>query len=214
LAIPLLVQLGSASQALPIVAVVVVRGRPLPAPHLRIALWCCLLVLFDVADLLIGGSTGNNHWTAYYTIPVEVGMTLWILSAWQPEGPARRAYVLSIAATGTAIAVALLLTDPQQTFDVWVAPLAALVAFAAVLHTLVTRALRSREALGHLDWFWICLGLALFWVVQISTPALMTAFIETHRDLVVRVFLVRSAIMIGAFVCIAWGIVCPRVPSH
>ena len=212
MAIPILLQVASAAQALPVIALAVVRGRHSPAPHLRIALWCCLLVLFDVMDLVVGGRTGNNHWTAYGTVPVEVGTTLWILSAWQPDGPVRRAYVIGIAATGAAIAAALLLTNPQETFDVWVAPLAALFAFGAVLHTLVTRTLRSREALLSLDWFWICLGLALFWAVQISTPALLTAFLDTHRELVVDAFLARSAIVIVGFVCIAWGVACPQAP--
>lgn len=216
MAIPLLLKVASASQALPIVAVawMMVRGRRMPAPYLRIALWCVLLVLFDLADVFIGKGGSNNHWTGYYTVPIEIGMTLWILAAWQPDGPWRRAYIFGIAATGAAIGAALLLTDPQQTFDVWVTPLAALFAFGAVLHTLVVRSLQSREALVRLDWFWICIGLAVFWIVQISTPALMTAFIEKHRDVVVTVLLTRSAIMIAGFVCVAWGIVCRPLPSR
>ena len=214
MAIPMLLQVASASQALPIVAVAMLRGRPTPAPYLRIGLWCCLLLLSDATDLYITSRHISNLWTGYYTVPMEVGMTLWILSAWQPEGAPRRAYILGIAATGAAIGSTLLLTDPQQTFDVWVSPLAALVAFSAVLHTLVTRTLRSREALVHLDWFWICLGMAVFWVVQISTPALMTAFMDTHRELVIRVLLVRSAIAIAGYVCIAWGVVCLQVPPR
>ena len=83
MAIPVLLHVASASQALPIVVAALVGGRQLQAPHRRLAIWCCLLVILDVVDLFIGARMGNNRWTGYLTLPVEVGMTLWILSSWQ-----------------------------------------------------------------------------------------------------------------------------------
>ena len=53
MAIPLLLHVASASQALPIVAAALVGGRHLPVPHRRLAIWCCLLVLLDVVDLIV-----------------------------------------------------------------------------------------------------------------------------------------------------------------
>ena len=119
MAIPVLLYVASASQALPIAAAALVGGRPLPVPHRRLALWCCLLVLLDVGDLAVGASTGNNLWTAYLTLPVELGMTLWILSSWQSPRWAR-AYMLAVPIVGATVAMALLLTDPARE-----APLAA-----------------------------------------------------------------------------------------
>lgn len=213
MAIPTFMYLVSASQALPIAAVAAVRGQPLPVPYRRLALFCCLLIAFDVIDLLVSARTGDNQWTAYYTGPIEVGMTLWILSAWQPDDQRRRRYLLAIPGVGAAVAITLLLIDPSRDYDVWVAPFLALLALVAALHTLVTRTLHSREALGNLDWFWISLGLAIFWVVQISAPVFMSAFLATRPDWVMSVLLVRAGLMMCGFVLIAWGVVCPRTRS-
>jgi hypothetical protein len=208
-AIPVLLHVASASQALPIVAAALVGERPLPVPHRRLALWCCLLVLLDVVDLAVGANTGNNLWTGYLTLPVEIGMTLWILSSWQSPRWAR-AYLLAVPVIGATVAIVLSLTDPLRTFDVWVSPILALLALAASLQTLVLRALQSRDALVRLDWFWICLGMAIFWVVQVSSPVFAFAFMRPHQDWVVTILLFRAGLMILSFVCMSWGIACLR----
>jgi len=212
-AIPVLLHVASASQALPIAAAALVGSRQLRPPHRRLATWCALLVLLDVADLLIGASTGNNLWTGYVTLPLEIGITLWILSSWHSARWAR-AYLLAGPLIAAAVAVVLLVSDPLRTFDVWVSPILALVALAAALHTLVTRALLSNDALVRLDWFWISLGMAIFWVVQISSPVFAFAFMQSHPDWVELILLCRAGLMILGFLSMSGGILCLRTPSH
>jgi hypothetical protein len=213
-AIPLIMFGHAVSQAAPIVAAIAVRGRHKPVPYRPIVIWCLALLATDAIDLAVAARYGNNLWTSYVAIPVEVGMALWILSTWQPSEFLRLAYNLAIPVMGTLVVSLLVLTDPSVTFYRWIAPFLGLLALSASLHTLVLRTLISRAPLVRQDWFWICLGMALFWLGDVSVPVFADTFLVTHVDWVRWAYISRAYTDIVAFLLMSWGIVCQRVPAR
>ncbi|MFI4978486.1 MAG: hypothetical protein ACHQC8_07430 [Solirubrobacterales bacterium] len=204
----------AASQALPIVAAFAVRGRHKPVPYPRVVVWCLILIGTDMLALVLAKLLGNNLWLSYVTRPIEVFLTLWVLSLWQPTEYLRLAYSLAIPVVGALVVSVLMLTDPTVTFSRWMAPPLALLALAASLHTLVHRTLLSRAPLARQDWFWICLGMSLFWLGYVSVPVFADAFLATHEDWVWWAYVSRAYTDIAAFILMSWGIWCQRVPAR
>lgn len=204
----------AASQALPIVAAFAVRGRHQPVPYPRLVFWCAVLVVTDVLALAVAKAFGNNLWMVYVTLPIEVGLVLWLLSEWQPTELLRLTYTLAIPVMGTVVISLLMLTDPTKTFYRWVSPFLALLALVAALQTLVHRALLSRSRLTEQDWFWVCLGMSLFWLGYVSVPVFADAFLVAHEDWVWWAYVSRAYTDIAAFILMSWGIWCQRVPAR
>ena len=153
--------------------------------------------------------SGANLWLGYATVPVEVGLFLWMLSVLQATEFLRTAYVMAIPVTGVVVLAMLLLTDPAQTFYRWVAPGLALMALAASLGTLVLRSLESRAPLALQDWFWFTLGLSLFWLNLVSITIFYEAFVNTHLDWVATALLARAYVDITACLLMSWGLLQP-----
>jgi hypothetical protein len=213
LAIPLVLYAASGAQLAPAAAAFAIRGRQQPVPYPRVVIWCIFLVFTDVVDRVVTRTMGNNLWTAYLILPVEVRLVLWILSAWQVTPFLQLAYTIVIPVMGLMTASLLLLTDPSVTFYRWVAPFLALLALVLSLHTLVYRALLSRKPLQEQDWFWFCLGLSLFWIGYVSLPVFADMFVVTHEEWVRWAYILRAWSNIVAFLVMSWGILRHRGPE-
>jgi len=211
LAIPVLLYVTSASQGLPVVAAVLAGGRRPPVPHLRLALWSTLLVLSDSIGVVVGMLQGNNLWISYLVMPLEACGTFWILEAWQPDERMRRVYRRAIPVTAVLSVLLLVVTNRAVAFEQWIAPALAIVSLVAVVHTLVHRSLRCEQLLTSQDWFWICLGLALFWLMYAPMPPFADALLRSNIEWVRVAYLARAWAIIAAFVLMFWGMLCPRV---
>lgn len=196
--------------ALPIAVVALVWGRRLPAPYGRLVLFCLALLVSGLVEHLLARQGVTNLWVSYFALPLDVSLMLWMLAEWQDRPLARRVYRLAIPVVLAGTGVMLVATDPRMTFDVWTWPGLTLVALIAVAHTLVTRTLDSRAPLTEQGWFWVCLGLALFWISSVPLPAFAQAVIVQRQEWVVRAYVVRAWILIGAFAVICWGVRQPR----
>lgn len=199
-----------ASQGLPVVAVLAVGGRRPSIPHRRLAILCCVFLISDLLMRAAALLTGNNHWVSWFMQPCEVALTLWLLSWWQPHERLRRLYLRGMSAFVLASGVVLLVTNPWVTFDRWVNSAQALVALAASLHTAVHRSLLSREMLTDQGWFWICSGLALFWMTIIPISPFVDALLPTHVGLVRDIIIARACLIPAAFCLMTWGVMCKR----
>jgi dolichol kinase len=166
-------------------------------------------MLTDEAAIVAAKLAGSNLWLSYLTLPVEVALFLWMLSVLQPTEYLRTAYILSIPVVGILVVALLVLTDPSRTFDRFVAPALALITLAASLHTLVLRSLESRAPLTQQDWFWLCLGLSLFWLSFVSITIFLEAFVGSHPEWVLTALIARSWVDIAAYCLMAWGLLQP-----
>lgn len=214
MAIPLLLHAKAVSQVVPIVAALVVWGRQLPAPYRRVVLLCGFLLAADAVDLVVGAIEGNNLYTSFVTLPVEVALSLWLLAVFQPSDGLRFTYGVAIPVLLAGTALALAATVPAVSFDLWISPSLCLLILVAVLHTLVHRSLLSRRPLVTEDWFWICLGLAVHWGGLVAVPAFHRAYIDSQVEWVRVAYLAKAWTNIGAFLIIGWGVVCQRIPMR
>lgn len=214
MAIPAILYATSATQVLPVVASFAVWGRRPPAPYPLLLTWCAVLVASDGLDLLVAFMRGPNLWLAYFTLPVELCLTLLLLAEWQLTARLRSAYRRALPVCIAGHAVFLALTDRAVTFEIWVIPLSGLIALAGILHTLVHRSLTSRGPLTDQGWFWVLLGMALFWATFVPVPPFAQAFIAPRIDWVRSAYIVRSWIKIAAFALITWGVVCQRLATR
>jgi len=213
-AYPVFVYVTLLSQLLPVVASAGYWGRRPPTRFFRLSGWCMLLVLSDVVDAAVAMAQGDNTRVWHFSLPVEAGVSLWVLAGFQPTPLLRRWYTLATTAPGVLIGLLSPLSDFEAAFELWISPLVCFLLFVAALHTLVYGSLRSRSPLPRQDWFWVSLGMALFWAGFIPMEAFSLAFIDSHREWVLRALNVRYGTVILAFLMMAGGVACPRMPAR
>ncbi len=209
MAIPIFFHFAFATEALPIAAVLAVRGRRPPDPYRRVAIWAGSLMIIDLASQIIGSLVGNNLFLAGVFEPVEAGLTLWILATWQPRAFGRL-YITMIPLMGIMTALALVTPGFSGIWDAWLGPSLAILMLIASLQTLIQRALSSRELLTDTEWFWICIGLSIYWFSSVPLPPFLNGYVVTHEVWVWRMLYTRSALLIVAFCLITWGVLCTR----
>ena len=209
--LPIIAYVQFVAQALPIIAILVARGRHPSVPYRRIALWCGILILMDVAALISIMRRGYNLDLPYVFLPIEVALSLWIMAAWQASNERARRFLLAIPVVLVLAFGIMLLLGPRHVFPRIVSPGLALVGLSGVLFTWVTRTLESRSQLQYEGWFWVCMGMCLFWMTFISTPIFGEIFLESRRSWVHAANLTRNWVNLAAFLMITWGVLCPRL---
>ncbi len=206
MATPLIMYVGVAAQAMPVVTSMLVWGRNPPAPVRQLCVLCIFFIQSDVA-LAVARLWGPNRWVTWITHPVEVALTLWMLREMLAARSSRRWYTLAMPLVLLASLVStLLVSDPVTGFDGLIGPFLSLVALIATLHTALGRTLQERNVLPAQDWFWLCAGLALFWLQYVAIDAFTIAVLDQHRDWAIIAYQARAAILPIAFGLLSWGV--------
>ena len=206
MAIPAYLYAISASQALPAVAVMSIRGRRPPAPYRLLALLSLFFVLSDVIGIIVSMLVGTNAAVPYFTLPIEAATTLWLLSYWQVSGRMQHALRLLTSLVLVISALLILFADPVRNFVRWIGPSISLATLVLVLETGISRAYATIARLDEQDWFWICGGLALFWLAYVPVDAFATSFLRTHLTWAVAAYLARAALLPISCSMMAFGV--------
>lgn len=206
---PAVLYAASLSQAFPLVAGWVRRGRQLPAPVRFVLAWCGVLLATDLLSIAVARVWGDNLWLQFAAVPIESGLLLFALSSWQSYEVLRLAYRLAVPVLVAATVAVLLKLPAEPALDELVAPIHALVLLAASLHTLVHRALRATGPLGREAWFWIALGLSLYCASSVAIGPFARALLASEIQWVRLAYVARAWASILAFVLITIGILCP-----
>lgn len=209
MALPVALHMAAASQLMPLAATLTRWGRPLPVPARWVVAWCALLVVTDIASLVVGLWRGENLWLQWVAVPLGSALVLWGLSGWQASEVFRLAYRLAIPALVLATLVALLVGDSGSMLDQVVAPFHALVLLAASLYTLVHRALRAEGSIAREPWFWIGLGLSLYFAASVAIGPFAQALLASNVEWVRQAYIAKAWTSVLAFVLISTGILCP-----
>ena len=204
--IPVVLHAAVVSQAMPVCAAFLRRGRPLSAPARAVLVWCTLLVLSDALGLITAYLLGENQWVQYLTVPLESGIALWVLSDWQTQEVMRIAYRVTIPILIFITAAVSIALRPAPAFDQLLAPFHSLVLLAASLYTLVHRTLLAEQAVTEADWFWITLGMSLTFGTDVAVRPFAEAFIMTRPDWVADAYITKGWVDILAFLLITRGI--------
>jgi hypothetical protein len=209
MALPVALHVAVASELLPLAAGLTRWSRPVPAPARWVLWWCALLVVTDLVSLAVAFAEGENLWLQYLAVPLGSVLVLWALSEWQLSDVMRLAYRLTIPTLVLASAVVLLMRGPAPLFDEVVGPIHALVLLAASLHTLLHRALRSERPILGESWFWIGLGLSLYFAASVAIGPFAQALLVSNVEWVREAYIARAWTSVLAFVLITMGILCP-----
>ncbi len=206
--VPVILHVATAAQISPVLGGWVARAR-LTAPRLGILTWCALKSGIDVGALVLASRGINNHWLTYVFLPIEAALILWALSYWQGQ-VAKLAMRLAIPLFLVAWLVLVAVVEDTGTFSQVGEPVHALLGLVAALFTVGTRAYGESDPLVRQDWFWICIGLALYFGTTATLTLLGAILVAQRPDLVDAAFKVKAVVDILAFAAITGGMVCPK----
>jgi len=195
-------------QLLPVVGGLLhIRG--LPTARRWFILWCLLSAIADVAYLIFGQVTGQNLWLRLVTEPVRAAVLFWVLSLWQLSPHSRRLMRQAIVILIPAVLVIGLLWEGSLSFGDKTGPIVQLALLAASVYTLVSRSVASSDRLTREDWFWITLGLSLYFALGVALGPVAMALLQGNTEFLKQVLLFKARADILAFVLMTIGMLCP-----
>jgi hypothetical protein len=172
-------------------------------------LWCLLSFAADGLQLVFSTLTGQNLWLRLIIAPVQFAVAFWVLSLWQtdskPRKTMRQAIVILIPAT---FAIALL-WEGTASFGDKSGPILQLALLAACVYTLVSRSVASTDRLVREDWFWITLGLSLYFALGVALGPVAMALLQENTEFLKQVLLFKARADILAFILMTVGMLCP-----
>jgi hypothetical protein len=206
---PLILHVAALSQALPVLAALR-HGRRLPAARLWTIAWCVALIVGDAMQLWWRGENGtNNLWLRVAGAPIQNAIMLWTLSLWQRHAVSRLAFRIAIPLFLVTLVALIPTVGETGTFNTVTGPFQALLLLAGALYTLVRNAASDPEGVTRHDWFWVTLGVSLYFGLRVALPTFAQILMSSHQDLVRLAYFVQASADIAVFLLIARGIWCP-----
>ena len=205
---PLILHAAALSQALPVLAALR-HGRRLPAARAWTVAWCVALMIGDGLQLWLRGANGtNNLWLRAAGAPIQNAIMLWTLSLWQRDAVSRLAFRIAIPLFLVTLLALIPTVGETTTFDTVTGPFQALLLLASALYTLVRNAASDPEGVTRHDWFWVTLGVSLYFGLRVALPPFASFLLGTHVELVRLAYFVQAGADIAVFLLIARGIWC------
>lgn len=181
----------------------------LPPARRWFMLWCLLSFAADGLQLVFSTLAGQNLWLRLIIAPAQFAVAFWVLSLWQtdskPRQIMRQAIVILIPAT---FAIALL-WEGTASFGDKSGPILQLALLAACVYTLVSRSVASTDRLAREDWFWITLGLSLYFALGVALGPVAMALLRENTEFLKQVLLFKARADILAFILMTVGMLCP-----
>jgi hypothetical protein len=206
--IPVILYLAWASTLLPVLAGL--KGGFRKSTSRKAAwVWALLLVLVNACAILLASWGSNNHWLVYVSTPLEGIAVIVALIGWQVRDVGRfvlRALLPLYLAAWTVIVVAV---EDINTFSLVAGPFSSLLLLIAISATFVARSMHLLEPLTRQDWFWVCIGMMVFYGVEVGFPPAALLLGRSRPDLLDTAVQARSAIIIAAMITVSWGLLCP-----
>jgi hypothetical protein len=192
-------------------------GRRRSGPVAFIALGGLVTVLSATVGAEIGRRTGNSLVVGYIAIPFTAGAYILALAEWQATYVEKLTVRIGVGLFIAIYTLLVLFLENVAHFGQYSHTLYALVLLATALWTLGRRALTANATTEPLaidtDWFWVAFGLAIYGAATAVSAAIGNILIARDRiDLFVQAWNVRGALVILAFIAIAWGVF--RGPSR
>ena len=184
---PGIIYVATAAPLLPLLGGVLRAGR-LPPGRRWFVFWSAAITAANVAALALALQNRNNHWLNYLSTPIAGAIALWALSYWQIRSLPTLSLRLLVPLLGMTWIGIVLRFENTQTFSLLAEPFAGLLIMAATVYTLIARAFAETADLFKQDWFWICVGLALYSGVAVGLPPTSHWLLARHPELVVKAY--------------------------
>lgn len=196
------------AQLLPVVGGLPYVGS-LPATRRWFVLWCVLSAVADGVWFVFGQVAGENLWLRIVTVPARAAVLFWLLSFWQTTPRTAKLMRQTIFVLIPATLVIAILWEGNSSFGDKSGPILQLAQLAACVYTLVSRSVASSDRLSRQDWFWITLGLSLYFAVNVALGPVAMALLSQDQTFLVQVFVFKARADILAFILMTAGMLCP-----
>jgi hypothetical protein len=170
--------------------------------------WCLLLFAADGVQLFLGQVLGHNLWLRLIVSPALFAVAFWVLSLWQTDPKPRRVMRQAIVLVVPTLAIAIL-WEGLTSFGDKSGPILLLALLAASVYTLVSRSVASMDRIANQDWFWITLGLSLYFALGVALGPVAMALLRNNTEFLKQVLLFKARADILAFVLMTIGMLCP-----
>jgi len=185
------------------------HGGSLPAARRWFMLWCLLSFIADGVQFVFAQTVGQNLWLRLIIAPVQIAVAFWALSLWQLDAKPRRVMRQAIVVLIPATLIIALVWEGFDSFGDKSGPILQLALLAACVYTLVSRSVASSDRLAREDWFWITLGLSLYFALGVALGPVAMALLQGNTDFLKQVLLFKARADILAFVLMTIGMLCP-----
>src|SRR5260221_988940 len=206
-------KVAAAAQALPPVAALRC-GRRLPAARRWIVAWGLVRLLDDGIAFALATQGRHNLWLRYPVGLLEVVILLIALSLWHRDSVGRLALRVAVPVFTLTWVLLVAFVERTDTFGLVTGPLEALVVLSAALVTLLVRVRSQEGGLLQEDWFWVCVGLSLWFGSAAALEPLSRLLVETHPAVVYSASQVKAVVDVLASLIIARGMLCPILPPR
>jgi hypothetical protein len=206
--IPLVLYLAWASTLLPVLAGLR-GGWGSSASRAAILVWSFVLVSANALALLLASRGINNHWLIYLSTPINGAAVIVAMIGWQMGEGGRLILRILLPLYLAAWTTIVFTIEDINTFSLVAGPFSALVLLIAVSATFVLRSTRSLDPLIRQDWFWVSIGLLIFYGVETGYPPVALLLGQSRPDLLLAALQARSVIIIVAMITVSWGLLCP-----
>jgi hypothetical protein len=206
--IPLILYLAWGSTALPVVAGLW-GGWRTSAPRTAVWVWALLMVLLNGLGLLLALRNVNNHWLIYLSAPLNGVAVIAAMIGWQSGETGRLGFRILLPLYLVAWTLIVFIVEDIRTFSLVAAPFSSLVLLIAISATFVVRSIQSLEPLTKQDWFWVCIGMLIFYGVDAGFPPVALLLGRSRPDLLSAAAEARAATIIAAMLTVSWGLLCP-----
>jgi hypothetical protein len=183
--------------------------RSLPRARRWFMVWCLLSFAGDGLQMFFGQVLGHNLWLRLIIAPAQFAVAFWVLSLWQLEPKPRRVMRQAITIVVPATLAIALLWEGLASFGDKSGPILQLFLLAASVYTLVSRSVASTDRLAREDWFWITLGLSLYFALNVALGPVAMALLPQQQAFLVQVFIFKARADVLAFILMTVGMLCP-----
>lgn len=186
------------------------RRRPLPLPLQLLVIYAtvtlaesCLMAFFSSRDQ-------RNMWMIHLFTPFEASMFLWMFSRWQVREVARLTVLLAIPMFLVFWSFLTVTAESLAEFPIYGKSVEAILLVAVAAWTLVTRSSKLLVPLTRYSWFWVCVGVLVYFPFLSALNPISRLLVTDHRDLVVAMFQVNAVLGTAANLLFAWAMLCQQ----
>jgi len=184
----------------------------------RLNLSLRLIVIYSAAALAEGlvmwylsEQNRPSLWLIHVFGPFEATILLYALSRWQLRELARLTIVFCIPAFLLLWGGLTITTESLEKFPQYVKTVESFLLVAVSAYTLVSRSRSLVEPLAQQDWFWVCVGLMIYFsMLAVLNPVANLLLEQDSMALLMAVFEVNAALIIVHNILFAWAIRCQQ----
>lgn len=198
-----------ATQLLPALAVMQLP-RQVPPARFWIAIWALVFFASDLIQFAITVlGRQSNLWFFLIANPVEDAALLMAFSYWQVRPVMRTTFRIAIPLLAIVTLAIALSFGEVNTFKAASSPFRLLLIVSAVAYTLVARTSVENERIWTRDWLWTSLGVILYYAAYVMVDPVSMALYPEQADLARRVYVIKAAVDVLAYLLVWKGMRCP-----